>query len=69
VLTEAEEVSIVVEENRSRGLLVIGVIARVEHFNARLLAKLNKSRGDTVAMSLDERDYPEAPVPKSIAIT
>jgi hypothetical protein len=37
MLAEAEEVSIVVKENSSRGLLVIGVIARVEHLNARLL--------------------------------
>ena len=51
MLAEGDEVSIIVEENSGSCLLVIRVVAWVEHLDSVLLTLLDNSRGNTVAIT------------------
>lgn len=80
MLPKGDKIALVVKQNRSRCFLIIGVVAGVEDLNPWLLTWLYYPGSDTVSIKNQELkfisilkmikvSYPEAPVPKSIAIT
>jgi hypothetical protein len=67
VASELQELMFITEEYGCGSLLVIAAVTWVEHFNTKLslLINLFGSYGE----SESSRKYPDAPVPKSIAMT
>lgn len=47
----------VAEQNSSVGFLVISLVTRVEHFNARFGARLNQSRSNAIARGASAEIY------------
>lgn len=66
-MTKVHKVVIVIEQDSSGSLLVVAAVARVEHLDSDLAVLVGVPGGDGIAASLTK--YPEAPVPKSMAMT
>jgi hypothetical protein len=64
---EIDKIAVVIEENGGGGFLVIATIAGIEHLYSDFAILVGVPGGYCVTEVLER--YPEAPVPKSIAIT
>lgn len=54
LVSESYEVSIVIEQDRRGGLLVVLVVARIKHFDARLLSWLHLAGSDSEPSTMSE---------------